>query len=158
MSGAEQIYVGFRKNETSETDEEGGADEACGADETCGADEAQPEAPASPFLLWLIAPSPDGQYAAVEFAEADSATFVYRTGGDFGGFARQLSRALEAIDFKREVIRLTESEIMRPENSDYYMASRRTAALQFVRSNFVGRAIHSSPEAWKRKVRELWGI
>ena len=158
MSGAEQIYVGFRKNEKSETDEEGGADEACGADETCGADEAQPEAPASPFLLWLIAPSPDGQYAAVEFAEADSATFVYRTGGDFGGFARQLSRALEAIDFKREVIRLTESEIMRPENSDYYMASRRTAALQFVRSNFVGRAIHSSPEAWKRKVRELWGI
>jgi hypothetical protein len=109
-----------------------------------------------PYLLWLIAPSPDGQYAAVEFAEADSATFVYRTGGDFTAFARQINRALEAIDFKREVIRLTDVELRKPDNANYYMAAKRTAALGFVRANFTGRVIHSSPEAWKRKLTELW--
>jgi len=109
-----------------------------------------------PYLMWLIAPSPDGQFAAVEFAEANTATFVYRTGGDFTGFARQINRALEAISFKREVIRLSDEELKKPENADYYMASKRTAALQFVRSNFVCRVIHSSPESWKRNLTESW--
>ena len=132
-----QIYIGFRKNETTSED--------------------QDEEPTDPYLLWLIAPSPDGRYAAVEFAEADAATFVYRTGGDFISFAHQLSRALEAIDFKREVIRLSDKELRDPDNADYYMASKRTAALRFIRSNFVGRVIHSSAEAWKNKLIGMWG-
>ena len=113
-------------------------------------------AAADPYLLWLIAPSPNGQYAAVEFAEADSATFVYKTGGDFISFARQLNRALEALGFKREVIRLSDDELRKSENADYYMASKRTAALQFVRKNFADRAIHSIAESWKRKLTDLW--
>jgi hypothetical protein len=92
----------------------------------------------------------------MEFAEADSATFVYRTGGDFVAFAKQLNWALEAIAFKREVIRLSDEELRKPENGDYYMAAKRTAALQFVRANFVGRAIHSGVDSWKRKLTELW--
>jgi hypothetical protein len=92
----------------------------------------------------------------VEFAEADSATFVHRTGGDFGIFARQINRALEAINFKREVIRMSDEELQKPENVDYYMAAKRTGSLQFVRSNFVGRVIHSSMENWKCKLTELW--
>jgi hypothetical protein len=141
-------------------------------------------------LIWLIAPSPDGQCAAVEFAEVDSATFVFRVptksqdfvgeggateradfgreateeaerslrrrGGDFDRFAKQLNRALEAINFKREVIRLSNEELRKPENADYYMAAKRTAALQFVRANFEGRVIHSSADSWKRKLTELW--
>ena len=136
-----RIYIGFRKNEAS----------SAGAES-----QAEAEVEADQYVLWLIAPSPDGQFAAVEFAEADTATFVYRTGGDFDGFAKQINRALEAIDFKREVIRLSDDELRKPENADYYMAAKRTAALQFIRSNFVGRVIHSSPETWKRKLFELW--
>ncbi|MCL1905874.1 MAG: hypothetical protein FWG06_02575 [Clostridiales bacterium] len=132
-----QIYVGFRKNEVT-------------------AEVAEEETPAEPYLLWLIAPSPCGRYAAVEFAEADSATFVYSTNGSFTAFAEQLNRALEAIDFKREAIRLSDEKLQRPENADYYMAAKRTAALRFVRSNFVGRVIHSGMEAWKNKIQELW--
>ncbi|MDR0293677.1 MAG: zinc ribbon domain-containing protein [Oscillospiraceae bacterium] len=124
-----KIWVGFRKTETAASD---------------------------PYLLWLIASSPDGQHAAVEFAEADSATFVYQTGGDFDSFARQINRALEAINFKREVIRLSDEELRKPENADYHMAAKRTSALQFVRSNFAGRVIHSGAEAWKRGLTELW--
>jgi hypothetical protein len=172
------IYVGFRKNETTDS-VAGGLPDMGGIASMLGdltgggnksnplaalgslvggehvTDEEEPE-PLPPYLFWLIAPSPDGQFAAVEFAEADSATFVYRTGGDFAAFSRQLNRAVEAIDFKREVIRLSDEELRKPENTDYYMAAKRTAALQFVRANFVGRAIHSGLEAWKRKLTELW--
>ena len=128
-----KIYIGFRKDETFEED-----------------------VPPDPYLLWLIAPSPDNQYAAVEFAEADSATFIYRTGGDFNDFAWQLARALEAISFRREVIRLSDEELRKPENADYYMAVKRTAALRFIRANFAARIIHSSAESWKRKLTEIW--
>ena len=109
-----------------------------------------------PYLIWMIAPSPDGQYAAVEFAEANSATFVYRTNGNFTGFAMQLNRALEAISFKREVIRLTDEELLKAENTDYYMAAKRTRALQFIRANFIGRIIHSGVDAWKKKLCDMW--
>jgi hypothetical protein len=68
----------------------------------------------------------------------------------------QLNRALEAISFKREVIRLTDDELLKPEYAEYYMAAKRTASLQFIRKNFIGRLIHSSPEAWERKLKEVW--
>jgi hypothetical protein len=176
LCSAEQIWVGFRKNE-GDKDAGGIGALAGGLGDGIGSmlggltggenplaalsgntedETAETEAAPAPYLLWLIAPSPDGQYAAVEFAEADSATFVYRTGGDFERFARQVNRALEAIAFKREVIRLSDEELRKPDNADYYMAAKRTAALQFVRANFVGRVIHASPEAWKRKLTELW--
>ena len=40
--------------------------------------------------------------------------------------------ALEVINFKREVIRLTEEELQNSANADYLMASKRTAALRFI--------------------------
>ena len=156
-----QIYIGFRKNETADSGgnplrELGGmVGGNAPANGNTGGEEAEKAAP-EPYLLWLIVPSPDGQYAAVEFAEVDSATFIYKTCGGFDDFARQLNRALEAINFKREVIRMTDEELRRPENADYYMAAKRTASLQFVRSNFTGRLIHTSPESWKCKLIEMW--
>ena len=166
-----QIHVGFKKNETNaEAPGENPLNAALGAltgegnplavlDGLSGiaADDSEGESAAlNPYLLWLIAPSPDGRFATVEFAEADTATFVYRTQGDFAAFARQLSRSLEAIDFKREVIRLTDAELLKPENASYLMAAKRTAALRLVRSSFVGRVIHTSTETWKKKLLELW--
>lgn len=115
-------------------------------------------APADPYMLWLIAPAPGGNACAVEFAGAAgeaAATFIYRFEGGFEGFARQLNIALEAIGFKREVIRLSDEELKKPENMDYRMAVQRNAALRFIRGCFGGRVIHNS--AWKRKLQELWG-
>ena len=135
-----QIYVGFKKNLEFFANPD---------DETLSTDA---------YMLWLIAPSPDGRFAAVEFAESNSATFVYKTDGDFASFALQLNRSLEAIDFKREVIRLSDDDLKKPQNADYFMAAKRTAALQFVRTHYVGRIIHSSAESWKRKLMEFWGL
>jgi hypothetical protein len=140
MCDPAQIWVGFRKNEAPENEKPKDPDEE----------------PPETYLFWMIAPSPCGKYAAVEFAEANTATFVYRINGKFSEWAMHLNRALEAISFKREVIRLTDDELLKPEYAEYYMAAKRTASLQFIRKNFVGRLIHSSPEAWKRKLIEAW--
>jgi len=165
MCDPEKIYVGFRKNEAADDSgedaegvEEMPAEFSEGVSDQISDTEAVAEEPPEPFLIWMIAPSPDGQFVAIEFAEKDAATFVYRTGGDAESFAMKLNRALEAIDFKREVIRLSDKELLKPENADYYMASKRTAALRFIRDSFVGRVIHSSPEAWRKKLKELWGV
>jgi hypothetical protein len=136
-----KIWIGFRKKNARE-------------DGTEVADED--ESVTEPFLFWMIVPSPDGQFATVEFAEANTATFVYRTGGDFHKTSMLLNRALEAISFKREVIRLTDEELLKPYNADYYMAAKRTASLQYIRSNFVARIVHATPESWKRKLLEVW--
>jgi hypothetical protein len=170
MSDQQQIYVGFRKNGArgaSDTFDASGARDvsdtfdtfdASGArdiSDTSGATDAS-RSPLDSYLLWLIAPSPNGQFAAVEFAEANFATFIYRTNGDFAAFARQLNRALEAIAFKREAIRLSSTELLKPENADYLMAAKRTAALRFVRDSFVRRIIHSSTDTWQHELAELW--
>ncbi|MDR3359587.1 MAG: hypothetical protein LBO20_02820 [Bifidobacteriaceae bacterium] len=111
---------------------------------------------AAPFVPWLVASSPDGGSAAVEFAEDDAATYVYRADGDFPGFAGLVSRALEAVAFSRDAIRLSDQELLQPQYADYRMAAKRTAALRYVRSHFAGRVIHSSPGAWRRRLMELW--
>ena len=102
------------------------------------------------YLLWLIVASPNGNSAAVEFAVPDTATFVYRTGGQFAQFARQLNIALEAIDFKREVIWTPDDQLTEP---DWKMAIKRNSALRFVRANYVGRAIHT--DGWQTAVNKL---
>ena len=124
-----QIHIGFRKNDESSD---------------------------SPYLLWFIAPSPDGSYALLESAEDDSASLVFFTGGDYAVFTRQLNHSLEAVAFNSEVLCLSDEELCRPENTDYCMAVKRTAALQFVRSNYVGRLIHTNAEAWKRDLMEFF--
>lgn len=132
-----QIHIGFWKNTAR--------DAAAGPD---------------PYTLWMIAPAPNGAACAVEFAGGDgdaAATFIYHFNGGFEAFAGQLNRALEAIAFKREIIRLSDVELLRPENSDYRMAVQRNRSVRFVQTCFAGRVIHSSPAQWKNGILEKWG-
>ena len=180
-----QIWIGFKKNDARSEGQKGGAEGALsmpagmpkevggllssvqnlmgsmtgGATATPVAEAKENEPERDPYLFWMIAPSPNGQYAAVEFAVKPgecAATFIYRTNGDISSSAAYLNRALEAIDFKREVIPMTEEEIRKPENTDYYMAAKHTSAMQHIRKNFVGRVIHYSQESWKRDLTEMW--
>ena len=145
------IWVGFRKNNArpDAASKTGDGDASSLVTATNGV-------AANQYLIWIIAPSPNGQFVAVEFAQPNAATFVYRTGGDAAGFAYQLNRALEAIDFHREVIRLSDEDLRQPSNANYRMAVKRTAALQFVRTNFVGRVIHTNMDAWKANLQTMW--
>lgn len=106
-------------------------------------------------ILWLIAPGQRRGTAAVELAtseETAAATFLYHAFEDWDIFWQRLNQAMEAIEFKREVIRLTGDELRRREYADYAMAVSRNTALKFIRSHFAGRVIHASPESWKREI------
>ncbi|MDR0952567.1 MAG: hypothetical protein LBM18_06560 [Oscillospiraceae bacterium] len=155
LSDPMKIHVGLRRKTPGELAAELEAAEAAAAKIAEAGGEAPELTPPDPFLLWLIAPSSDLRYAAVEFAEENSATYVYSTGGDFDSFVGRLNRALEALSFKREAIRLSDDQLLSPDHAVYYMAAKRTAALQFVRAHLAGRAIHSSSTAWKKKLLEL---
>ncbi len=117
---------------------------------------AEPEEPAEPApILWAVAPWREGGVAAVELALADNeaaATYLYRMDGDSEAFSRIIHRGLEAAGFRRELILLPEEKLVLPEYMAAAMLIRRTPALQFMRTHFAGRAIHSSEERWKRDI------
>ena len=112
------------------------------------------------LMLWMIAPGRDGHTAAVEFAVGEgesAATFIYRFDCGWDAFWHSLNRALEAIAFKREVIRLGDQELLQPQYDAYKMAVRRNVSLQYVRGCFAGRVVHASPERWKREIAKHLG-
>lgn len=154
----EQICVGIRKSfgkwadaKTDIPGEEGVFDESEDGPSANGEEKT---------MVWMIAPGENGGVAAVEFAVAEeesAATFVYRFQGGFESFARAFNRAIEAIGFKREVIRLSDDELNKPEYAEYDMAIKRNASLRFIRRCFAGRVIHCSPERWKQGLLEYMG-
>ena len=163
----ENICVGFKKAFSSTVEKTEGAPEdtaiPAGLEKMLpeGLDKMLPGAAAQSGkqLLWMLAPGANGHSAAVEFAveEGESAaTFLYRFSGEWAPFACALNHAMEAIDFKREVIRLTAQEMDLPEHSDYKMAQQRVAALRFVRESFHGRAIHASAASWQQEIQTFF--
>lgn len=121
-----------------------GADAGPGPDGDSPAD--QP-ADADPFRLWLIAPARAGGVTAVELAgrgQDAAATFVYRHDGPGAAFANRLNRALEAVAFAREPIRLDDDALADPRYARYRMAVQRNTALQTVRQCLVARVVHTS--------------
>jgi len=148
----ENICVGFKKAFST-------AAEKAPDDAILPADLLPGTAQGGKQLLWMLAPGANGHSAAVEFAveEGESAaTFLYRFSGEWLPFARALNHAMEAIDFKREVIRLTAQELDLPEHSDEKMALQRVAALRFVRESFHGRAIHASAASWQKEIQTFF--
>lgn len=108
-------------------------------------DGPQGDGPADPYRLWLIAPVRAGGATAVEFAgrgQDAAATFVYRHDGPGAAFAAQLNRALEAVAFAREPIRLDDDALTDPRYARYRMAVQRNTALQLVRRCLVARVVH----------------
>ncbi|MCL2818779.1 MAG: hypothetical protein FWD41_03545 [Actinomycetia bacterium] len=109
----------------------------------------------SPYLFYAVAPSSDRSKCAVEFAVPENesaATFVYRCDGGADSFIPRINRAMEAVDYARDVISMDEEKLKLPENRRYAMAVKRSSALAQVREGFLGRVIHSSPDTWKRNM------
>jgi len=107
------------------------------------------------FIFYAVVPCADKTKCAVEFGvpEGESAaTFIYRCDEGFDQFVNKLNRGMEAVDYKRDVISMDDEKLKLPENRRYAMAVKRSPALCAVRAGFLGRAIHSSVEAWRKTV------
>ncbi len=64
-----------------------------------------------------------------------------------------LSRALALLNFRREPIYLPPDSLeIQPRYRRYAIASRKIPVLREMRTSFLGRAIHSTPQAWQKQV------
>jgi hypothetical protein len=71
---------------------------------------------------------------------------------------RRLNRVLALLNFRRSPIYLSDDELaMNPRFHRYAIAARRMPEVREVRASFLGRAMHSSPEAWQTQVASILG-
>ena len=68
---------------------------------------------------------------------------------------KNMNRCMVDINFRREPIYLTDEKLGDPRYEQYRFAVQRLPSLQNLRSLFIGRVIHSSPEQWKTDVMDL---
>jgi len=69
---------------------------------------------------------------------------------------RQLNRALVLLNFRREPIYLSDEKLeLQPRYRRYAIACRKLPELRRLRTSFLGRAIHTSPEAWLKQAESF---
>jgi hypothetical protein len=65
---------------------------------------------------------------------------------------RQLNRVIVLLNFRREPIYLPEASLeIQPRFRRYAIACRKLPELARLRSSFLGRALHTTPEAWRKQ-------
>jgi hypothetical protein len=70
-------------------------------------------------------------------------------------FTTNINRAMIYVNFRREPIFLSEEQLDGTKYVQYRFAIKRMPSLRMLRSLFIGRVIHSSPEHWKSNVASL---
>jgi hypothetical protein len=69
---------------------------------------------------------------------------------------RRLNRSLLLLNFRREPIYLSDDALqMQLRYRRYAIACRKIPSLRQLRSSFLGRVIHTSPQAWQQQVERL---
>jgi len=70
-------------------------------------------------------------------------------------FITEINRCMLAINFRREPIYLPDERLEEPQYLKYRFAVQKIPSLKTLRSLFIGRVIHSSPEQWQQDVMDL---
>jgi hypothetical protein len=130
------------------------------------ADAAAPET-----LYWFFFPIPGNVVAWEASSRSGRATYFFRlvdpaqaaqlqdplqAQGLIDSAVRRLNRVLGMLNFRRRPIYLSDDDLdMDPKYHRYAIAARRLPELRQVRAGFLGRAIHSSHEAWLEQVNAI---
>ena len=133
------------------------------------------EEEAAPVLHWFFLPlaakpgatSPGNLVAWEATSSSGRATYFFRLvpPGDVAQLrdpsrgpalvdaaVRQLNRAIVLLNFRREPIYLPDSSLeIQPGFRRYAIACRKLPQLVRLRSSFLGRALHTTPEAWRKQ-------
>jgi hypothetical protein len=97
------------------------------------------------------------------------ATYFFRTMGrkqyaqtknedliiELENFTKNINRAMIDVNFRREPIFLSKEQLDSTKYVQYRFAIERMPSLRMLRSLFIGRVIHSSPEQWQSNVAGL---
>lgn len=173
-------YIGFKLIRSEDTEGSDRATQTADADGNEDADGNAPDADAAApeTLYWFLFPlaSKSSTSAANVVAwEASSrsgrATYFFRlvdpsqsarladpahSAEMIDSSIRRLNRVLAMLNLRRRPIYLSDDElVMDPRFRRYAIAARRLPEVREVRASFLGRALHSSPEAWKAQVESI---
>ena len=70
-------------------------------------------------------------------------------------FIKTINRCMIDINFRREPIYLPDERLEEPAYFKYKIATQRIPSLRLLRSLYIGRVTHTSPEQWKNDVMDL---
>jgi hypothetical protein len=160
LMAEDSLYAGFKiiRAEEQETHAEtpgpddAGADASGSVEKMTHADDAGPQT-----LYWFFFPMATKKVVAWEASSRSGrATYFFRAGDPFEESIRTINDALDMLNFRRRPIYLSDDELeMKPEFHRYAIAARRLPELRALRASFLGRAIHTTPEAWQAQVRSI---
>ena len=95
-------------------------------------------------------------FRMVDAAQAAQLSDAGRAAAIIDASIRRLNRVLAMLNFRRRPIYLSDDELaMDPRFHRYSIAARRIEEVREVRASFLGRALHSSPEAWSSQVESI---
>jgi hypothetical protein len=131
-----------------------GGDSEAGTEAAAG--EAGPNA-APPLFFWFFFPLPGRNVVAWEAATGSGrATYFFRAAEPVAESIGRLTRGLSLVNFRREPVYLPDASLDREAKYHRYAIGRRKLAeLAELRAAFLGRAIHSSVDAWQHQVDEV---
>ena len=171
----DMLFAGFK---LIRPDSDEGETEDASADSSAGSDSGAPDMDSGgpETLYWFYFPiaskkgianlvaweaSSKGGRATYFFRLVDSAHEAEladpaRSPATLEAALRRLDRVLGMLNFRRRPIYLSDDELERdPKFHRYAIAARRIPELREVRAAFVGRAVHSSLEAWQGQVKAV---
>lgn len=169
------LYAGYKFVRKEEAEEGDGAPEEEEEEETGSgggaADAAElplVDAVDESLLFWFFFPmrsaasqSGGADLAAWECSSlAGRATYFFRLPSACGTdeAVSRLSRAMAVLNFRREPVYLADRSLeLEPRYRCYAIAKRRIPVLQELRRSFCGRALHTSPAAWRKQVESILG-
>lgn len=70
-------------------------------------------------------------------------------------FIIMLNYCMLVINFRREPIYLSSSQLLKPQYIKYLYSIENQPALKLIREHFIGRVIHSNPEQWKKDTMDI---
>jgi len=74
----------------------------------------------------------------------------------FDAAVQRLNRGIALLNFRREPIYLPDDSLeLQPRFRRYAIASRKIPVLRELRKQFLGRALHTAPEVWKKQLQAL---
>ena len=140
---ADSLMTGFKfVREDEEPAEEPGAEEPAEGEEK------------SPLFFWFFFPMTGKNVAAWESTTGSGrATYFFRAAPPQEAAIASLTRGLALVNFRREPVYLPHDSLEeQPRFHRYAIGARKLPDLRNLRAAFLGRAIHSTLEAWGAQV------
>lgn len=174
-NGNGMLFAGFKlirpddKDTTASQEADNDQDASAADDSESNAPDADADAPNT--LYWFFFPMPGNVVAWEASSRSGRATYFFRMVEPaqaaqlrdpstasvlIDAAVRRLNRVLGMLNFRRRPIYLSDDDLNRdPKFHRYAIAARRIPELRQVRASFLGRAIHSSHDAWLEQMKGI---